>query len=98
MKGFIQRIEQNIEVIFKSKIIERILDPKVFFLLVAFLLIQLWFSKGILFGGVEVGVPTYNSSVTLSQIIWTWFEAVGPGVSYPTFIASIPFYFFLTLL
>ncbi|MCL5072503.1 MAG: hypothetical protein M1308_16665 [Actinobacteria bacterium] len=87
--------EDNLHLV--NKIINVFLDPKVFFLFVAFLLIQLWFSKGILFGGIEVGVPTYLPEKTLRQIVWTWWEAAGPGVSFQTISASIPLYIFMAI-
>src|SRR3989344_4732711 len=81
-----------------SKVITFASTPQIFFLLVAFLLIQLWFSKSLLFGGTEVGIPTYTPGKTLGQIIWLWWEALGPGASFPTTVASIPLYFFMSLL
>lgn len=81
-----------------KKIIFFLLDPKIFFLLVAFLLIQLWFSKNLLLGGTEAGVPTYTPGKILDQIRWLWWEALGPGVSIPNVAASIPLYFLMSLL
>ena len=81
-----------------KKIVPFILKPQIFFLFVAFLLIQLWFTKGLLFGGTEAGIPTYTPEKTLKQIVWLWWEALGPGASFPTTIASIPLYFFMAIL
>ncbi len=81
-----------------KRLIDVLLDPKIFFLLIAFLLIQLWFSKNILFGGVELGVPTYTPGKTLGQIIWLWWEALGPGVSFQTISPAIPLYAYMALL
>lgn len=75
-----------------------LLDPKVFFLLIAFLLIQLWFSKNLLFGGTEVGIPTYTPGKILDQIKWVWWESLGPGISIPTVSAAIPLYAFMAIL
>lgn len=81
-----------------KKLIDKILDPKIFFLLVAFLLIQLWFSKGMLFGGTEVGIPTYAPGKILDQIKWMWWEALGPGASFPTVSASMSLYALMAIL
>ncbi|MBI2600220.1 DUF3367 domain-containing protein [Candidatus Daviesbacteria bacterium] len=81
-----------------EKVKDILLDPRVFFLLIAFLLVQLWFTKNILFGGTEVGIPTYAPGKILEQIRWLWWEALGPGTSIPTVAASIPFYYFMSIL
>src|SRR3990167_7316344 len=81
-----------------KKIIAVLLDQKILFLLVAFLLIKLWFSKNILFGGAELGIPTYTPGKTLGQIIWLWWEALGPGVSFQTISPAIPLYAYMAFL
>lgn len=83
---------------FLIKATEIILKPYIFFFLLGFLLINLWFSKGLLFGGTEVGVPTLTPGKILNQIIWIWWEALGPGVSFSAISASIPLYVFMTAL
>lgn len=81
-----------------KKIVSFLIKPQIFFLLIAFVLVNLWFSKNLLFGGTEVGVPTYAPEKILKQISWTWWEALGPGVSIPTVSAAIPFYIFMSIL
>lgn len=83
---------------FLIKATEIVLKPYIFFFLLAFLLNNLWFSKGLLFGGTEVGVPTFVPGKILNQIIWTWWEALGPGVYFPSISASIPLYALMTAL
>lgn len=80
-----------------NKVISFLLDPKIFFLIAAFSLVSFWFSKNLLFGGTEAGIPTYTPEKTLKQIVWLWWEALGPGSSFPTAVASIPLYFFMTI-
>lgn len=93
-----KNLHTQINSLLKNKKIEFFLEPRIFFLFVAALLVQLWFSKGMLFGGVEVGVPTYTPEKTLKQILWLWWEAVGPGVSFQTISAAIPLYIFMSAL
>lgn len=81
-----------------KKIFSILLQPRVFFLIPAFILVQLWFSKDLLFGGTEVGVPTYTPEKILNQIKWTWWEALGPGASIPTASAAIPLYALMAFL
>lgn len=69
-----------------------------FFAVVSFLLILIWFRQGLIYGGGDVGLQTYNPSRILENARYVWWEAAGPGAPLPQGLSAIPFQFFLFLL
>jgi len=71
--------------------------PALFFL-VSLLLVFAWFKNGHLYGGGDVGLPTYNPMRILQLARYIWWEAIAPGFLIPHVITSITLYFFLSFL
>lgn len=61
-------------------------------------LILIWFKKGLVFGGGDVGLPTINPQRILQFISHIWWEASAPGFPRPQGVSGIPFYFLLSLM
>ncbi|TSC87771.1 MAG: Uncharacterized protein G01um10147_457 [Microgenomates group bacterium Gr01-1014_7] len=70
--------------------------PALFFLILSLLLIFAWFKDGHLYGGGDVGLPTYNPIRIFQIARYIWWEAVAPGFLIPQAITSITLYFFLS--
>lgn len=68
------------------------------FLTISSLLILIWFKDGFLYGGGDVGLPTYNPKRILDITKYIWWEAAAPGFLIPQAITSITPYLFLFLL
>lgn len=61
-------------------------------------LILIWFRQGLLYGGGDVGLPSYDPPRTLEKAIHIWWEASAPGTIVPHGLTSVPFQVFQTLL
>lgn len=77
----------------KEKII-----PVIFFFSLATIIIFIWFRNGLIYGGGDVGLPTYNPQRIFQVISHIWWEASVPGFPRPQGITGIPFYFLLSSL
>src|SRR3972149_3981490 len=67
-------------------------------LVVSTIMIASWFRYGLMYGGGDVGLPTYDPIRLLSIIKNVWWEAHAPGFPYPSGLTAIPLYFILSLL
>lgn len=68
-----------------------------FFLLTSSI-IFIWFREGYIYGGGDVGLPTYNPIRIVSMSEYPWWEAVAPGFLIPLAITAIPFEYVLSIL
>ncbi|MEK7550205.1 MAG: alpha-(1-_3)-arabinofuranosyltransferase family protein [Patescibacteria group bacterium] len=72
--------------------------PLSIFLAITVIMILSWFRTGILYGGGDVGLPTYNP-IRLSSIVKDiWWDVHAPGFPYPSALTSIPLYSTLAIL
>lgn len=74
------------------------LKSGVLFLLIALVIVTIWFRQGLLYGGAEVGLLTYNPARFLDIQQFIWWGATAPGMLVPHFITGVPFYFVLSLI
>ena len=65
---------------------------------VCIMMIASWFRYGLLYGGGDVGLPTYDPIRLFSIVKNIWWDVHAPGFSYPSALTAIPLYFFLTFL
>ena len=70
--------------------------PVLFFLILSLLLIFPWFKDGYFYGGLDVGLPTYNPQRIFEIAKYIWWESIAPGFLFPHAITSITLYFFLS--
>lgn len=73
------------------------LPPFIFFC-VSLILIFIWFKDGVVFGGAEVGILTYNPSRWFEIQRFLWWEAVAPGWPILHFINATPLYLILSII
>lgn len=66
--------------------------------LISLVMIISWFRYGLLYGGGDVGLPTYEPIRIFSIIKNVWWDVHAPGFPYPSALTSIPLYFVLSLL
>ncbi len=69
-----------------------------FFALLTTTLIFSWFRYGYLYGGGDVGLPSYNSPRILEIAKFIWWEASAPGITVPQGLTSVPIQFFQSIL
>lgn len=62
------------------------------------LLIISWFRYGLLYGGGDVGIPSYNPSRIVEIAKYVWWEAGAPGNLVPHGVTSLPVQFFQSVL
>lgn len=62
----------------------------VFFSLSVFLIFS-WFRQGMIYGGGDVGLQTYNPRRILEIAQFIWWEATAPGIPVPQGLTAIPF-------
>lgn len=70
----------------------------VIFLAISLIITLIWFRDGLIFGGAEVGIFTYNPFRSLQIQQFVWWGDVAPGQLVPHFIAGVPFYLILSAL
>jgi hypothetical protein len=57
-----------------------------------------WFRYGHLYGGGDVGLPTYDPIRLFNIVKNIWWDVHAPGFAYPTALTAIPFYLILVFL
>lgn len=57
----------------------------------------IWFKAGYIYGGGDVGLPTYNPSRILDVVKNVWWEDSAPGFPRPQGVTAIPLYTLLSL-
>lgn len=72
--------------------------PLLIFLILSAILILSWFRFGLVYGGGDVGLQTYNPQRFIENIRYTWEESSAPGVPLPYGLAGAPLQFLLFLL
>lgn len=65
-----------------------------FFALITTIIIISWFRFGLLYGGGDVGLPSYNPLRVLEITKNIWWDAAAPGNAIPHGVSSVPFQFF----
>ena len=68
------------------------------YLLIAIIITFSWFHYGLMYGGVDIGIPTYNPQRILEIIVKPWWTETAPGYPRPINISAIPVQLFFTLL
>lgn len=63
------------------------------FAFLATVLIFSWFRNGHLYGGGDVGIPSYDPNRILNIARFVWWEVSAPGTTVPHGLTSIPFQF-----
>ena len=84
--------------IFKKSWFNKTLLVVLIFLIVSLILILSWFKDGHFYGGLDVGLPTYNPQKVFEMAKYIWWDNVAPGFLIPHVITSISLYFFLSFL
>ena len=69
------------------------LFPTLFFLSISSLLVFSWFRYGFIYGGGDVGLPSYNPQRILEIVRYIWWEAAAPGTTVPHGLTSVPLQF-----
>lgn len=72
--------------------------PALIFILVSGVLIFSWFRYGFIYGGGDVGLPTYDPSRTLKVARYIWWESAAPGYPVPQGLTSVPLLFIFSFL
>lgn len=62
------------------------------------ILILSWFRQGLIYGGGDVGLPTYDPGRVLEIAKYIWWEASAPGTSVPHGLTSVPTQMLLSIL
>lgn len=81
-----------------NKFIKIFLLPFLFFAVITSIMIFSWFRYGYLYGGGDVGLPSYNPQRILEITKFIWWEAAAPGTTVPHGLTSVPLQFFQSLL
>lgn len=66
-------------------------------LVIAITLMVIWFKPGYIYGGGDVGLPTYNPIRILDVVKNVWWEASAPGFPRPQGVTAVPSYSVLAL-
>jgi hypothetical protein len=61
-------------------------------LCIAVVLMAIWFKPGYIYGGGDVGLPTYNPLRILEVVKNVWWESSAPGFPRPQGVTAIPSY------
>ena len=70
----------------------------VIFALLSTVLIISWFRYGLLYGGGDVGIPSYDPPRIVDIARYVWWEAEAPGGLVPQGVTSLPMQFFQSAL
>lgn len=68
------------------------------FALLATVLVFSWFRYGHLYGGGDVGMPSYDPQRIFDIAKYVWWDAAAPGTVVPQGLTSVPFQFFQVFL
>lgn len=68
------------------------------FSIISGILILSWFRDGLIYGGGDVGLQTYNPKRILENASYVWWDSTAPGSPIPQGLSAVPFQFFLFLL
>ncbi|MDP3733275.1 MAG: hypothetical protein Q8Q91_01920, partial [Candidatus Daviesbacteria bacterium] len=71
--------------------------PLLIFLMLSAGLIFSWFRFGLIYGGGDVGLQTYNPKRILENARFVWWDSAGPGAPIPQGLSAVPFQFTLFL-
>lgn len=82
----------------RKKFILIYLLPALLFAFISSILILSWFRYGLLYGGGDVGLPSYDAKRILDITKYIWWEASAPGNTIPHGLTSVPLQFFQSLL
>lgn len=69
-----------------------------FFMILSLGIIFSWFRDGLIYGGGDVGLQTYNPKRILENARYVWWDSTAPGSPIPQGLSAVPFQFFLSLL
>lgn len=69
-----------------------------FFATLSLIVILSWFRYGYLYGGGDVGLPSYDPKRILEITSYVWWEAIAPGSLVPHGLTSVPLQFFQSML
>lgn len=69
----------------------------IFLILLSLFLVVIWFRDGKMYGGGDIGLPTYNPTLLVRVAQYTWWNAQGTGFSYPAVASTLPFYLLLSI-
>lgn len=69
-----------------------------FFVILSAFLTAIWFRGGMIFGGGDVGLQTYNPPRVLEIAKYIWWEATGPGSPVPQGLTAVSFNFIFSFL
>lgn len=68
------------------------------YLVVTVAVMYSWFHYGLIYGGGDVGLPTYNSQRVLQMISQPWWTETAPGFPRPQNLTALPAYVFFAFL
>ncbi|MDD5415775.1 MAG: DUF5667 domain-containing protein [Candidatus Daviesbacteria bacterium] len=72
--------------------------PILFFLFLSGILIFCWFRFGLMYGGGDTGLPTYNPLFTATKIASNiWWDSLAPGIPVAQGLTSVPMLFLLSI-
>ncbi len=63
----------------------------ILFAIGAFFLILSWFRGGLIYGGGDVGLQTYNPQRIFEISRYIWWESIAPGLAVPQSLVALPF-------
>ena len=95
---FLRMVISEQFMIFQKSWFNKTLLVVLFFLIISLILILSWFKDGHFYGGLDVGLPTYNPQKVFEMAKYIWWDNVAPGFLIPHVITSISLYFFLSFL
>lgn len=75
----------------------RNLSAGIFFLVLSLLLIFSWFRFGLIFGGGDVGLQTYDPIRVIERAVFVWWDSLAPGTTIPQGLTAVPFQSLLSL-
>lgn len=78
---------------FKKAFIVSYFLPIIFFASITTVIIFSWFRYGMLYGGGDVGLPSYDAKRILDIAKYVWWEASAPGTTVPHGLTSVPLQF-----
>lgn len=68
------------------------------FVLLSTILIFSWFRYGLLYGGGDVGIPSYDPARIVDIAKYVWWDSAAPGALVPHGVTSLPVQFFQSTL